>query len=125
MKTQIETIERFNQEYSHALKTTLSSNVRGINGIPFLYAAIEVMAGKSLIKRILQMGADPRQRSQLPSRCTPLELALRQHDRCRIKAQGARDSGRGPGFLQAQDQKCDEAEAVLDVLQHTFPPRMH
>lgn len=125
MKTQIETIERFNQDYSHALKTTLSSNVRGINGIPFLYAAIEIMAGKSLIKRILQMGADPRLRPQLASRCTPLELALRQFDRCRIKAQGARDSGRGSGFLQAQDQKCEEAKAVLDVLQHPFPPRMN
>eukprot|EP00536_Pseudo-nitzschia_multiseries_P004155 jgi/Psemu1/302383/fgenesh1_kg.67_\ len=84
------------------------------------------MTCKSVIERILHYGADPRRRPQLSPHSTPLELAMKHYDRCRIKAKGAQDSGRPVGYIQAQNQICAEAKAVLDALEHTeIPQRMH
>ena len=117
MKTQIETIERFNHEFGTTISAKLTSNVRGINGIPLLYAAIELMADKSLIERILRMGGDPRRQNDKPgSYCTPLELAMKQYDRCQAKAKDAREKGKSPHIIHAQNQRCAEAKSLLDML---------
>ncbi|VEU33780.1 unnamed protein product [Pseudo-nitzschia multistriata] len=113
IKTQIETVERFNEEYSRSLQTKITSNVRGIHGISLLYAAIEAASEPRLIDRILSTGADPRQRSQQGS---PLELAQRLYDRCLSKARDARTMGRPHEYLVAQDQQRARAKAVLDAL---------
>jgi len=122
MKTQIETIERFNNEFGRAISARLTSNVRGINGILLLYAAIGLMPDKSLIERILLTGGDPRRQNKNnkhDSCCTPLELALSQYKRCQGKAKDLREKGRSPHIIQhihAQDQRCAEAKSLLDML---------
>jgi hypothetical protein len=117
LKTQIENIERFNQEQSSSLK--LTSNVRGLNGTPLLYAAIELMAPTSLLHRILRLGADPK-RSERGSKDvvgTPIDLARKRYDRCRTKESDLRNKyGTPPAMIEAQSQLCAEAKSLLDML---------
>ena len=161
LKTQIELIERFNQEStsistsSSSLSlpssssssntnsaTKLTANVRGLNGTPLLYAAIELMANKSLLQRMLRMGADPRRGQGKVG--SPIDLAQKQYDRCREKEQDLRNkhhqhqqqqyeqhdhdgslslalsasqNQQNPGeLLEAQSQVCVEAKSLLAML---------
>lgn len=156
LKTQIELIERFNQESTSTSSlslpsssnnknnttTKLTANVRGLNGTPLLYAAIELMANKSLLQRILRMGADPRRGQGKVG--SPIDLAQKQYDRCREKEQDLRNkhqqhqqqqyeqhdhdgslslalstsqNQQNPGeLLEAQSQVCMEAKSLLVML---------
>jgi len=165
LKTQIELIERFNQESTSISTSTSSSslslpsssssstnisatkltaNVRGLNGTPLLYAAIELMANKSLLQRMLRMGADPRRGQGKVG--SPIDLAQKQYDRCREKEQDLRNkhhqhqqqqyeqhdhdgslslalalsasqNQQNPGeLLEAQSQVCVEAKSLLAML---------
>jgi hypothetical protein len=117
LKTQLETVERFNREYCHSNSSRLTSNARGIYGIPLLYASVRIMADEALIQKILSLGGDPRKPPGRGSRaeCTPLELARRQYDRCKVKARDA--WGSKSGFQQASAQKSAQAKRLLDVLE--------
>jgi len=123
LKTQIETIERFNQEQSSSSSMSsslsLTSNVRGLHGTPLLYAAIELMAPTSLLQRILRLGADPK-RSERGSKDvvgTPIDLAKKRYDRCREKENDLRNKyGTLPALIEAQSQICAEAKRLLDML---------
>jgi len=117
LKTQIDTMERFNHEYSYTKAAKLTSNVRGIHGIPLLYAAIEVMADRPLIQKLLRLGADPNKQPQHSSHCTPLELVKKQYERCQAKAKDAQARGKLAAAAQAQAQKTAEAKSLLDMLE--------
>ena len=117
LKIQLETVERFNREYRHSNPSRLTSNVRGIYGVPLLYACVEIMADEALVQKMLSLGGDPRKPPGRGSRaqCTPLELARSLYDRCKAKERDAR--GSNPGMQQASAQKSAKAKRLVDILE--------
>ena len=114
---QLETIERFNHEYGISNTFRLTPNIRGIHGIPLLYAAVEITAGLQIVEKLLSLGGDPRKPPERDSlaTCTPLELAKKQYDRCEIKAREASKSS-NPG-ASASAEKSAQAKRLLDLLE--------
>ena len=119
MKTQIEVIERFNKESSALLSSfkncgstdttaniKLTANVRGLNNVPLLYAAVEIMADKSVLERMLRSGADPRRGQGKDG--SPINLARKQYERCREKERDSQS--------HAQSLRSAEAKTLLDML---------
>ena len=118
LKTQVETVERFNREYRCSGSSWLSSDVRGIDGITLLYAAVELMADSHLVRKILALGGDPRKPSpsRPPSCDTPLELARMRYQRCRSKETDASASG-NTNIVKAARETSARAKQLLDVLE--------
>ena len=116
LKTQVETMTRFNEEYHCSESSRLTSNVRGINGITLLYAAVEIMADPDLIQTILTLGGNPSKPSGQPP-CTPLELAQKRYERCKAKEKDISASSK-PGIQQAAAQKTAQAKRLLEILEN-------
>jgi len=115
LKTQLETIERFNGQYcsNPSASVKLTPNIRGLHGTSLLYASIGVNADEQLIQKMVSLGADPRKRHNDRS---PLDLARDQYERCKNKEKDASESS-NQQVRQACAQKSSEAKRLLNILE--------
>ena len=120
IKTQLETIDRFNEEFcsgANNMRYKLTPNVRGLFGIPLLTACVEIMADLPLIEKMISLGANPRELpgSKAKVRMSALALARKQRDKVQAKARGAAEHGEQA--RKAFADKIREAENLVNLLE--------
>lgn len=84
LNEQLENIQRFNKEQSDEATVKLTANIRGIANTSFLHAAINLRQ-EGMVKRLLQLGANPHEKST--NFGTPISMAMKCRDRVREKLQ--------------------------------------
>ncbi|KAG7374089.1 hypothetical protein IV203_013184 [Nitzschia inconspicua] len=114
LKAQLDSIKKYNNVPERRPDERLSGNIRGINGLSLLHAAVYLGESGSLISTMLDLGADPRLRSPLG---TPLHFAQRQLDRALEKEKNMEAKQASHGDIVKQRKKCKQVKELVDMLQ--------
>jgi hypothetical protein len=115
---EVEQIERFNDDQKQSSNSCkLTANIRGINRISLLHAAVH-LNNLDLLERVLRLGANPLLRSTMGS---ALAYAQQLRDRANEKAMKASssddpDAGRREGELAARQEFLAGHSKVVEML---------
>jgi hypothetical protein len=115
LRSQVDCIERFNQDPNIPQRATLSANVRGIGGISLLHAALQLSNDSALVERLLSLGADPKAESIAG---TPLTFAEDLVLRARSKLETTKRSGAPPPTVAARETRLAQAEKIFRIMEH-------
>jgi len=120
MRTQLEYIERFNLDPKTPPGARLTANILGIGGKSILHAAIVLVDDKSLVEKMLRLGANPRCSSNTGIG-TPLNLAQRNYHRALEKERNIRrhmeQNKATDADIEPHVQRCNQARMLVEILQ--------
>lgn len=118
LKTQMDSIKKYNIDAGRRSGEKLSGNIQGINGLSLLHAAVHLGESGSLIHAMLDLGVDPRLKSRLG---TPLHFAQQQLDRALEKEKNLEAKGSSHEDLARQREKCRQVKELVELLQNATP----
>eukprot|EP00531_Pseudo-nitzschia_arenysensis_P016700 CAMPEP_0116118286 /NCGR_PEP_ID=MMETSP0329-20121206/2022_1 /TAXON_ID=697910 /ORGANISM="Pseudo-nitzschia arenysensis, Strain B593" /LENGTH=1606 /DNA_ID=CAMNT_0003611901 /DNA_START=183 /DNA_END=5000 /DNA_ORIENTATION=+ len=113
LRTQLEYIDRFNQDPNTPPGARLTANIACVGGKSILHAAVLLIDDKDLVQKMLWLGANPRGNYH-SGMGTPLSLAQRNLHSAIEKERNMRIKG----FNTEQHiHRCNQARALVEMLQ--------
>jgi hypothetical protein len=115
LKNLMDMVKKYNIDPNRQSDEKLSGNIQGINGLSVLHAAVHLGDSGYLISTMLDLGADPRLKSQLG---TPLHFAQQQLDRALEKEKNLEAKNASVEELNRQRERCKHVKELVEML-HT------
>jgi hypothetical protein len=114
LKGLVENVKKYINDPTRPIDEKILVHFKGINGLSVLHAAIHLGESGHLISAMLDLGADPKLKSQLG---TPLHFAQQQLDRSLEKEKNLEAKKASVEELHRQREKCELVKALVKKLQ--------